>query len=141
VRIPEHSFYVGPIVVRECGSLYGAVLRKHAENATVFEVPEDDIPGARYLELLRSYRLGEGETECLAICEHRQYRLVSDDAAARRAGIELLGDQGVTGSLGLLRGAVIAGLLLQQDAFSRYERMVDNGAFLPKIEPDFFKQG
>lgn len=139
VSIPELSFCVGPIVVRECGSLFGAVLRKHAENGTILRVHEDDIPGARYLELLSKYALGEGETECLAICEQRQFRLVSDDAAARKAGAELLGSDRVTGSLGLLRACVAAGLLRRDDAFDRYQRMVDNGAFLPSLDIDFFK--
>jgi len=45
----------------------------------------------------------------------------------------VLGESRLTGSIGLLREAVKAGLLTQAEAFAAYRLMRERGGFLPAV--------
>jgi predicted nucleic acid-binding protein len=62
----------------------------------------------------------------------------TDDRRARQVTEKWLGSGRLTGTLGLLKRCVSMGLLNAADAFAAYNQMVDMGAFLPEIEPEFF---
>ena len=136
LSIPELSLGVGPIVRRECGD---AALEAALASGKLQTLDDSTIPAGRFLALLARYRLGDGETECLAIAETQRLIMVTDDSAARQAAQELLGAAKLTGSLGLFRRAVIAGLITAEDAMRRYEVMKAKGGFLPDIDLRFFR--
>jgi predicted nucleic acid-binding protein len=94
------------------------------------------IPASEFWRLKEQFDLGDGETECLATALHLKCRLVFDDMAARRAGIELIGEARVTGSIGLLRACVDAGTLERGVAYQAYELMKTLGGFLPNMTID-----
>jgi len=119
----------------ECGH---PTLEAAIASGKLRSLDDSSLPAGRFLALLARYRLGDGETECLVFGEAHQLIVVTDDAAARRAVENLLGAGKLTGSLGLLRRAVVAGLINHVDAMARYERMKATGGFLPDITVDFF---
>jgi predicted nucleic acid-binding protein len=82
--------------------------------------------------------LGDGETECLLFTIDYGHSMASDDRKARTIAQSQIGGTRVTGSLGLLRNAVRAVKLSQQDAMTAYTRMQQAGAFLPTIDATFF---
>jgi predicted nucleic acid-binding protein len=136
LTISDLTLGVGPIVRRECGH--------HALEAMIASgrcraLDDSALPAGRFLALLARYRLGDGETECLLFGEtHKGLIVVTDDGAARKAVVDLLGSGRLTGSLGLLRRAVVDGLIGPADAMGRYERMKASGGFLPDINEQFF---
>ena len=85
------------------------------------------------------YNLGLGESECIAIGKKMNIAVASDDKRARTAANYELGQSRVTGSIGLLREAVIAGNLRSSDAFQAYRNMRASGAFLPRLASEFFQ--
>jgi predicted nucleic acid-binding protein len=66
--------------------------------------------------------------------------MASDDKKARNAATIELGEARVTGSLGLLRSAVISRLISPEEAFSSYRKMIDGGGFLPRVDQNFFSR-
>jgi len=135
LSIPDLALGVGPIVRRECGH---AALEAAIVSGSLRVLDDSSFPAGRFLALLRRYRLGDGETECLLFGEAHQLIVITDDAAARRAVEDLLGITMLTGSLGLLHRAVVAALIDAAEAMTRYERMKAAGGFLPEIDVEFF---
>lgn len=136
LAIPGLSLGVGPIVRGECGH---DALEAMIASGRCRLLDDGALPAARFLALLAQYGLGDGETECLVFGEAQQSLIVvTDDLAARRAVVNLLGDNRLTGSLGLLRRAVESGLIDGAEAMRSYERMKESGGFLPEISDKFF---
>ncbi len=77
--------------------------------------------------------LGPGETECILAAKSMGCAVACDDGAARRVIEREIGVTRTTGTVGLLREAVAAGLLTAQEAFVAYEQMKRLGGFLPRI--------
>jgi predicted nucleic acid-binding protein len=131
---------VSPIVLGECSALCAAEIIDLAQNGNVAFVPDDQIDADRYLDLVGQYDIGNGEIEALVVCEAHSESFCSDDGAARKLGRELLGEGKICGSLALLKRAVEAELLSCEVAFGGYGRMVQEGAWLPPLERDYFCQ-
>jgi predicted nucleic acid-binding protein len=136
LSVPRLSLGIGPIVRGECGD---AALEAAIALGTLQSLDDSTIPAGRFLALLQKYRLGDGETECLAFAETQGLIVVTDDGAARKAAQDLLGAERLTGTLGLLRRAVLAELIAPEDGMRRYELMKSKGAFLPDISIQFFR--
>ena len=140
LSLEEYQFQIGPIVLKECGSGCQATLDQHMRGGRLSLVPIEAIPTALFLHLLQRYRLGDGETECLVICEALGCSIATDDMAARRAATALYGATRLTGTLGLLRAAVALGRLTSSAAMEFYNIARRRGAFLPDVDAGFFSQ-
>lgn len=126
------TFVVGKAVYGEAKTLT-AELDQLFQAGDLTWIDDTAIPASEFLNLKERFDLGDGETECLAAALHLDCRLVFDDAAARRAGVELVGQDRVTGSIGLLRSCVGAGSLTRADGYAAYQLMKAVGAFLPEM--------
>jgi predicted nucleic acid-binding protein len=138
LALDEHTFAVGPIVLGECAGELRPVLEHHIARAALQLLDDDLVPVGSFAALLARFRLGDGETECLAFAELAGLDVCTDDGAARKAVRELLGEDRLTGSLGLLRTAVGLQRLAAAEAYARYLEMVAAGGFLPVASQAFF---
>ncbi len=137
LRLPECRFLVAPVVLEECARHRQVAEREIAAGALGL-IASDDVLGDRFLELL-DYGLGQGETESIALCEHySHYTFASDDKRARAVGCELLGEERVTGTLGLLQRAIAADRASAGEAVAWVETMRKAGAYLPPVNEGFF---
>ncbi|HEY4325360.1 MAG TPA: hypothetical protein VGN20_15280 [Mucilaginibacter sp.] len=90
-------------------------------------------------ELRVKYRLGLGETECMALCKICNKAICTDDFKARRFSVIELGESQVFGSLSLLKESVNIGTLSCLEVLTSYMLMIEKGAFLPKgLTDDYF---
>lgn len=92
-----------------------------------------------FIALLEKYRLGDGETECLAFALSSTDVICCDDGRARRVMTQEIGTGRVTGSLGLLISIAADGLLAVDAAVDAYQTMIDTGGFLPNHSRDHLK--
>ncbi len=76
-----------------------------------------------------SRSLGLGEASTIAVAKSRHYLFASDDRLARAEATAL--DVPLTGTLGILAGAVRAGICDLKAADSYLSRMVEEGFFSP----------
>ena len=136
LSLPEFEWNVGPLVLQECGQLHA--LLDAVTAGTVHEL-DDCILGANaFTALRRKYRLGLGETECLAFGSALGLSVCTDDGRARKAVATELGPTRLIGSIGLLKSCVVSGLLNASMAYKLYDQMLAGGAFLPLMaEADF----
>lgn len=96
-------------------------------------IPGSQIFASEVAQILRRYDLGLGESECIAIGLRRGISVASDDNKARSAAKAELGADRVIGSIGLLKEAVIGGVLSTAEAYAAYVEMRAMGAFLPAL--------
>ena len=138
--LPGFKFLVGPTVLQECVGSDEVVdmVRKAVDDGRVGVLDDSQISGALFLSLLERFKLGPGETECLTFAVDSDAVICSDDLKARQVAASEFGEDRVTGSLGLLRDAVRSGVTTAQLAWEAYERMKQEGGFLPDIDRNFF---
>lgn len=137
--MPEKAFIVSPMVAGECHAECVVEVVRLTATCNITLAQEQDIDAALFLELLDTHELGQGETECLAICLTGNHSLCCDDRKARAVATELIGELRVMGSLRLLKWAVEAGRISSADAYIAYRGMIDAGGFLPELAPDWFE--
>jgi predicted nucleic acid-binding protein len=130
---------LGPLVYSECGTDCGIKIQEAVTNNNLTLLDDSGVKSSMFLELIERFRLGEGETECLALSMGTDFQICSDDRKARRICEIQIGEKRVTGSLGILREAVHLGLLTAEDAIQSYYKMKLGGGFLPNIDVTFFK--
>ena len=135
--MPGVSFFIGPIVVGECKK-HRTFLDELIEGRMITLLDDDAISASHYLKMLQQFGLGEGETECLAVCATSDFHMACDDKKARGAAITLFGDIRISGSLTLLKRCVQAGKLSSDEANRSVELMKRCGAFLPEVGKEFF---
>ncbi len=135
VSLNDCHFLLGKAVYGEARSI-AEELNRLLDLQKLAWIDDAAIPASEFLRLKEEFDLGDGETECLSAAEHLECRLVFDDMAARRAGIELIGAERVTGSIGVLRACVDAGNLERAAAYQAYELMKTMGGFLPAMTID-----
>ena len=135
ISLANCPFLIGKAVYGEARSIAEELDRMVAEDKLGW-IDDAAIPASEFLRLKEELDLGDGETECLASALHIECKLVFDDIAARRAGIVLIGEPRVTGSIGMLRACVAAGTLGRDNAYEAYELMRTMGGFLPDMPID-----
>jgi len=138
LTIQDHQFYLGPLVYSECGPDCEAKIKGAFDNNKLTLLNDNETTSSVFLDLLQRFRLGEGETECLAFSVGTDFGICSDDRRARQISESIIGKEKVTGSLGLLREAVQVGIVTAEEAFQTYIRMKAAGGFLPDIDLVFF---
>ena len=98
---------------------------------------QSDVTLSEFILLKERYKLGDGETECIAICKKKNYCIATDDRKARASAINELGQTKVVGSLYLLREAVRTNIFSCTDAVNAYNCMKQKGGFLPDVNEEY----
>ncbi|MCR5883734.1 hypothetical protein LRS03_13050 [Rhizobacter sp. J219] len=132
LRVPGLQFQVSAVVRDESRTVALAI--DSAVAAGGLALVDDKLIGvAQFLRAKAEWQLDNGETECILAAITLGCAVACDDKAARRVIAQVLGEARLTGSIGLLRQAVRAGLLTKIDAFAAYQLMRERGGFLPEI--------
>lgn len=134
--LTEIDLCFGPQVQRECSSISRELAELASKRNSVL-VDDSDIPASLYVTYHSRYGLGPGETECITIAYHKGWRVSCDDGLARRMITKELGEPRLTGSIGLLRRLVAGRLMTADEATEAYRLMLDRGAFLPALSPEW----
>jgi predicted nucleic acid-binding protein len=95
---------------------------------------ESNVTLSEFTNLKNEYDLGDGETECLALCKKNNLHFASDDFKARKCGVKELGEQRVVGSLFFLRESVANQVLTCDEAKNGFALMKSKGGYLPKVD-------
>lgn len=136
-----HSLWISPLVIGECEPRCAATLFSLQQAGALHFVDPNDISSERFLDLLSQHQLGEGETECIALCLTKPFTFCCDDNKARQLAGRLFGEQRVIGSIRLIKWCANANLITGPEAVAIYERMRAAGGFLPAIRHDWFLDG
>jgi predicted nucleic acid-binding protein len=140
-QLPGRTFWFSPLVVGECEPTCAAEILKLQQAGRAQFIDPQNIPADVFLELLDKHQLGEGETECLALCLEGPFVLCCDDHKARSIAASLLGGERVIGSLRLLKWSVQDHLIVPDAAYALYTGMKAAGGFLPVVEAAWFADG
>lgn len=134
-------FWLAPMVVSECqvGSA-SRIIELQSSNAVGF-LDDNIVPTDLFFDLLTTHELGNGETECIALCKVSGYSICCDDRKARGLAQSILGTNRVIGTIRVLRWCVEERLIDCQQAFGLFRKMKAAGGFLPATRPDFFCTG
>jgi len=131
LNLPGFEWNVGPLVVQECGALQAL---QDAIDAQKIVLLDDGLLGVEtFMSLRRKYRLGPGETECIAFATTLGVAVCTDDRRAREAVVAEIGATRLVGTIGLLKRCVMSGIMTSSAAFEAYGRMLAAGAFLPAM--------
>jgi predicted nucleic acid-binding protein len=134
-------FWLSPIVVGECEPSCAATIAAFEAAGMVSFVDETLVPSGLFLSLLDQNRLGEGETEAIAVSIALGYHFCCDDLRARTLGETLLGRERVVGTIRLLLWCVEDRLIGCEEAFQLCGAMREAGGFLPQMTQGFFCNG
>ena len=137
VDLENASVLLGPIVLSECISVKSSISSALC-SGKIKLLDDNAVETTTYLSILRKYNLGPGEVECIAFGKVRSGKVCMDDKLARSAAIREIGQERVSGSLGLLRHTVGLGRLNVDTAFDAYSRMIARGGFLPNLSENQF---
>jgi Predicted nucleic acid-binding protein, contains PIN domain len=133
VSLPLTLYVVGPLVEGESTTI-AQLLGRHFGSGTVVRLSNEVLDAAVFLDLIDTYGLGEGETECLAHALASNDLIVcSDDRKARAVVAALLSPQRLTGTIGLLLRCFRNGVLSADELRRAHQMMIDAGAFLPPL--------
>ncbi|UXU92094.1 hypothetical protein [Burkholderia sp. S-53] len=133
VSLPLTLYVVGPLVEMESTTI-AQFISQHFASGTLLRLRNEDLDAAVFLDLIDTYGLGEGETECLAhALASNDLVVCSDDRKARGVVAALLGRQRLTGTIGLLLRCFRSGISSTDEIASSHQMMVDAGAFLPPL--------
>ena len=134
VSLPFTLYVVGPLVEAESTTIV-QFLAQYFASGTLVRLLNEDLDAAVFLGLIDTYGLGEGETECLAHALASNDLIVcSDDRKARSAVVACLGQQRLTGTIGLLLRCFKSGIFCAGEVQVAHQKMVDAGAFLPPLD-------
>ncbi|TXL68853.1 hypothetical protein [Zeimonas arvi] len=131
LSLPGRIFQISPEVRRESRTVVKAI-KAAVERGDLDWVDDTAIDAGEYEDALAVWELGPGETECILAAKALDCSVACDDGAARRVVEREIGIARMTGTVGLLREAVVVGLLTAEEAFAAYEQMKRLGGFLPK---------
>jgi len=139
--LADHNLWVSPLVIGECVPKSAAKLFDLKQNGVLYFIDPNDISSEIFLDLLVKYELGEGETECIALCLAKPFGFCCDDNKARQLGGQLFGHSRVIGSIRLIKWCVNRRIISGAEAGTIYERMRTAGGFLPIVDPSWFRDG
>ena len=132
LSLPGRTFQISPEVLRESRTVAKAI-KAAVERGDLEWVDDTAIDAKEYEDALAVWELGPGETECILAARALGCSVACDDGAARRVIEREIGAAGMTGTVGLLREAVVAGSLTPEEAFEAFQQMKRLGGFLPKL--------
>jgi predicted nucleic acid-binding protein len=132
---------ISPEVAGECNTGAALQIFQLAETGALDLISDHDVPADRFFDLKEDLRLGDGETECIAIAELHPFMFCCDDKKARAAAAAKFGEERILGSLRLLRWCVEEALMTAANAFEAYQEMIQYGGRLPIVEMAYFESG
>lgn len=138
LSLPGRTFQISPEVLRESRTVAQAI-KAAVERGDIHMVDDTAIDAEEYEDARAVWELGPGETECILAAKAQGCSVACDDAAARKVIEREIGVPRMTGTVGLLREAVVAGLVSAEDAFKAYQQMKRLGGFLPTQSLTDFK--
>lgn len=133
--LPNLIGWIGPQVRGECASI-AARLDALIGSQSIQLLDDETLPASLFISLLGHYRLGPGETECLAFASQGDHVVCCNDRRARSMITRELGSGRVTGTIGLLALGVHHEKLTIEAALGACEQMRRRGGFLPELSPD-----
>lgn len=139
LSLEDHQFLVSPLVLHdELGEEGILNLQSSLDNSLINLIDDRHIPATAFSEILNGQKLGLGEIECIVAAQLFGFDVCSDDKSARRFAISTLGDKRVTGTLGLLKDAVLQEKISCQEAITANKKIITNGGFIPQVQDNFF---
>jgi predicted nucleic acid-binding protein len=138
VSLPGRSFQVSAVVLRESRTVARAI-RTAVKRGDIALVDDNAIDAEDFENALADWGLGPGETECILAAKALGSSVACDDGAARAVIEREIGAARRTGTVGLLRDAIAAGLLTPGAAFAAYQQMKHLGGYLPHLMLSDFK--
>lgn len=132
LSLPHRTFQISPEVLRESRTVAKA-LKAAVERGDIDWVDDTAIDAQEFEDALAVWELGPGETECILAAKALGCSVACDDGAARKVIEREIGIPRMTGTVGLLREVVVAGLITAEHAFEAYQQMKRLGGFLPKL--------
>lgn len=129
---PGRTFQISPEVRRESRTVAQGI-KAAVKRGDIDWVNDTAIDAQEYKDALDMWELGPGETECILVAKSLGCSVACDDGSARKVIEREIGASRMTGTVGLLRDAVVARLLTGDEAFVAYEQMKRLGGFLPKL--------
>lgn len=133
LSIPGRSFQVSAEVLRESRTVAVAI-KTAVQRGQIALVDDSAIDAAEYEDAIAEWQLGPGETECILAAKSLGCSVACDDGAARKVIRREIGVERLTGTVGLLRDAIAAGLMTAEAAFESYQQMKRRGGFLPDLK-------
>ena len=138
VALPNRSFKVSEVVRQESKTVAQAI-QAATKRGDIAWVDANLIDAEEYADALRLWSLGPGETECILAAQALGCAVACDDGAARKIIRQKITSIQLTGSIGLLRDAVSAGLLTGAQATRAYGLMKTRGGYLPDLGASDFE--
>lgn len=133
LSIPDRSFQVSAEVLRESRTVAVAI-KAAVQQGQIALVDDSTIDADDYEGAIAAWKLGPGETECILAAKSLECSVACDDGTARRVIKREIGVERLTGTVGLLRDAIAAGLTTAEAAFESYQQMKRRGGFLPDLK-------
>jgi predicted nucleic acid-binding protein len=137
-QLPGYVLYVGDNLLEQ--EILDQAQKLYIEllvSSNQIIVLQSNISLAEFISLKSKYDLGDGETECLALCKNNNYAIASDDLKARKCSAKELTEQNVIGSLFLMRESVRNHLLSCEDAKTAFSMIMSKGGHLPKVDENY----
>lgn len=133
---------VTPAIAKEChGRTHTAEALRALLSSDLLEPCDVEITSDALIDFMAAHGLGAGESEAILACAQVERYLWSDDRRARRVAAETLGEDRVTGTIGVLQSLCILGDLGPEAAYTAYCAMRAAGSFLPAMELADFPAG
>ena len=137
LQLPGFFFHVSSVVRRESKTIAEAI-DAAVSNGRLVLVDDSMISVSEFKRAKRELKLDDGETECILAAQALGCVVASDDRAARKCVCDVLGEDRLSGSIRLLRYAIVEGIINGTQAFDAYLLMRERGGFLPVLtESDF----
>jgi predicted nucleic acid-binding protein len=138
VALASTQFHVGEILLEQeiLDNVQKLKVNTLIANKDLSLLPSN-ILLSQFIALKNKYGLGDGETECIALCKNLNFAISTDDLKARKCAKTELGSQFVFGSLYLMRELVRAGTISCQEALTAYKEMITHGGFLPNVDATY----
>lgn len=137
-RLDGIEWWLPPAVVDESGPTCAAVTLELQQRGLINFLDDQQIDSQRFLSILGAYRLGAGETECVAIAAGTDHYVCCDDRRARAMAGEIIGVDRVFGTVRLLRWCVEQQRIDCTEARRLLRAMRESGGFLPDTPQNYF---
>jgi len=138
-QLKDMKYYIGNIVIRECSvdEYEKRVINGLIKNGKLISA-NHNVPLKEFLKIKNNFKIGNGESESIALCNELGFSLLCDDRKARECGKKILGKEKVFGSLYLLKRCVDESMMECTQANNFYREMESKGGFLPDLEKTYF---
>lgn len=134
------EFRIGPIAGGECSADCAKTLAALHDDGLIHYLADSPLDGDDFLAFVDDHRLGDGEAECIMLAALDEDSVVCcDDMRGRKKVVALLGEERLTGSIGLLTRLVANGHMDSDAAYTAYLTMREHGGFLPDLQPGYFE--